>query len=236
MNVSHFVVTADHGFLYQHEPPAESDFASITEPPGTLKFDRRFIVASAACADPRLKSFAAAELGLKGQLCFAFPKGIQRLRLQGSGSRYVHGGTTLQEIVVPALRIRKERASDVGRVEVDLVRTGQQITTGQVTVTFLQCDPVGEKRLPRELRATFFSGTGVPISESKTLKCDSKAEDSRQRESRVQFIFGHEAKEFNQQEVILRLEEPVAGTSHFAPYREFSFKLRRAFERDFDDL
>jgi hypothetical protein len=65
---------------------------------------------------------------------------------------------------------------------------------------------------------------------------DSTAEDARQRERREQFIFGHEAKDFNQQEVVLRLEEQVAGTSHFAPYREFHFKLRRAFERDFDDL
>ena len=236
MNVSHFVVTADHGFIYQHEPVAESDFLALAEPPGTLKFDRRFIVAPLIPDDPRLKRFTAAQLGLEGNLQFGFPKGIQRLRLQGSGSRYVHGGASLQEIVVPAIEVKKERTSDVGRVEVDILRTGQQITTGQVAITFLQSEPAGEKCLPREVRAGFFSKTGVQLSETKVLRFDSAADDARQRERREQFVFGREADQFNQQEVVLRLEEQVPGTAQFALYREVIFKLRRAFESDFDDL
>jgi uncharacterized protein (TIGR02687 family) len=73
MNVSHFLVTADHGFLYQHEPVAESDFLAIAEPPGTLKYDRRFIVAPIVSDDPRLKRFTAAQLGLTGNLQIALP-------------------------------------------------------------------------------------------------------------------------------------------------------------------
>jgi uncharacterized protein (TIGR02687 family) len=236
MNVSHFVVTADHGFLYQHEPVAESDFLTLAEPAGTLKYDRRFIVAPTIPEDARLKRFMAAQLGLVGTLQFAFPKGIQRLRLQGSGSRYVHGGASLQEVVVPAIEVKKERTSDVGRVEVDILRSGQQITTGQVAITFLQSAPAGEKCLPREVRAGFFSKTGVQLSDRRVLKFDSPAEDARQRERREQFVFGREADQFNQQEVVLRLEEQVPGTAQFAIYREFNFKLRRAFESDFDDL
>jgi len=128
MNISHFVVTADHGFLYQHTPVAESDFLTLAEVPGTLKYDRRFIVAPTIPEDARLKCFTAAQLGLAGKLQFGFPKGIQRLRLQGSGSRYVHGGASLQEIVLPAIEVKKERISDVGRVEVDTTDTGWKIT------------------------------------------------------------------------------------------------------------
>jgi uncharacterized protein (TIGR02687 family) len=236
MNVSHFLVTADHGFLYQHTPVAESDFLALAEPPGTLKYDRRFLVAPVLPEDARLKRFTAAQLGLASSLQFGFPKGIQRLRLQGSGSRYVHGGASLQEIVLPAIEVKKERTSDVGQVEVDILRSGQQITTGQVAITFLQNEPADEKCLPREVRVGFFSRTGVPLSDTKALKFDSPAEDARQRERREQFVFGRQADQFNQQEVVLRLETPVAGTAQFALYREFIFKLRRAFESDFDDL
>ena len=236
MNVSHFFVTADHGFIYQHEPLAESDFLAVSQPAGTLKFDRRFIVAPVIPDDPRFKRFTTAQLGLAGNLQIAFPKGIQRLRLQGSGSRYVHGGASLQEIVLPVIEVKKVRASDIGRVEVDIVRSGQQITTGQVTITFLQNEPAGEKCLPRELRAGFFSATGIQLSDTRLLKFDSSAEDARQRERREQFVFGREADQFNQQEVFLRLEEQVPGTAQLALYREFGFKLRRAFESDFDDL
>jgi hypothetical protein len=105
-----------------------------------------------------------------------------------------------------------------------------------VTITFLQSEPAGEKCLSRDLRAGFYSKTGVPISDVRMLKFDSSADDARQRERREQFVFGREADEFNQQEVILRLDEQVPGTTQFAPYREFVFKLRRAFESDFDDI
>ena len=194
------------------------------------------MVAPVIAEDARLKRFSASELGLLGNLQFAFPKGIQRLRLQGSGSRYVHGGTSLQEIVVPIIEVKKLRADDISRVEVDILRSGQQITTGQVTITFLQSEPAGEKCLPRELRAGFYSKTNVPISDVHALKFDSEADDARQRERREQFLFGHEAEQFNQQDVVLRLEEQVPGTSLFAPYKEISFKLRRAFESDFEDI
>lgn len=236
MNVSHFVVTADHGFLYQHTAVAESDFLPLDEPPSTLKYDRRFIVAASVPENSRIKRFSSSHLGLGGDLQFGFPKGIQRLRQQGSGSRFVHGGTSLQEIVVPVIEIKKERVSDLGRVDVDLLRSGQKITTGQVTITLLQTAPVDEKCQAREIRVGFFSKTGIRLSDSRILKFDSSAEDARQRERREQFVFGREADQFNQQEIILRLEEQVPGTVQFAIYKEWTFRLRRAFESDFDDL
>jgi uncharacterized protein (TIGR02687 family) len=236
VNANHFLVTADHGFLYQNEPVAESDFLEIPAPEGAVRFDRRFLVAPKIPSNPRLKTFSFSQLGLQGEGCVGFPKGIQRLRQKGSGSRYVHGGTSLQEVVVPVLKIRKDRASDTALVEVDIIRSGQQITTGQVTITFLQTEPVGEKCLPREIRAGFYSKTGVSLSESKSLRFDSTDEDARQRERREQFIFSREAEEFNQQEILLKLEEPIPGTAQTRIYREFPFKLRRAFESDFDDL
>ena len=236
MNVNHFVITSDHGFLYQNEPLAESDFLAFSEPPGTLKYDRRFVVAPSIPEDTRFKIFTSSQLGLAGDLSIAFPKGVQRLRLQGSGSRYVHGGTSLQEVVIPVIEVKKERDDNVAKVDVDILRAGQQITTGQVTVTFIQSEPIGERLLLREMRAGFFSKTGTQLSETKVMKFESMAEDVRQRERPEQFVFGKEADDFNQQEVYLRLEELIPNTAQWSPYREFPFKLRRAFESDFDDF
>jgi uncharacterized protein (TIGR02687 family) len=236
MNASHFIVTADHGFLYQHEPVAESDFLEVPDPNSTVQRQRRYVLAQGVSEDSRMCSFGAEALGLGGGFCFSFPKGIQRLRLQGAGSRYVHGGTSLQEVVLPLLEVKKLRASDVAKVDVDILRTGQQITTGQVSITFVQGQPVGEKCLGRELRAGFYSKTGVPISEVKTLTFGSSADDARRRERKEQFVFSREADAFNQQEIELRLEELVTGTTQYAPYREFRFTMRRAFESDFDEI
>ena len=236
MNVNHFLITSDHGFLYQNEPLAESDFMAYTAPEGTLKFDRRFVAAPSIPEDSRFKIFSAPQLGLGGDLKFAFPKGVQRLRLQGSGSRYVHGGTSLPEIVIPVIEVKKEREDNVEKVDVDILRAGQQITTGQVTVTFIQSDPVGDGMLPRVLRAGFLSKSGVRLSEMKLLRFESAATDVRQRERGEQFVFSKETDSFNQQDVMLTLEEPIPNTTQWSPYKEFAFKLRRSFESDFDDL
>jgi hypothetical protein len=77
---------------------------------------------------------------------------------------------------------------------------------------------------------------GVLLSDSKSLRFDSTAADVRQRERVVRFVFSREADAFNNQDIVLRLEEAIPGTSQFAPYTEFSYRLRRAFESDFDDV
>jgi hypothetical protein len=236
MNFSQFIITADHGFLYQNETLSETDFVELPQPDRSLKYDRRFVVAPGIPANPGWKCFHASALGINGEVSCAFTKGLQRQRLQGSGSRYVHGGTSLQEIVIPALIVKKERISDVSRVSVAMLRSSQTVTTGQVSVAFYQAEPIGEKMLGRELRGGFYSQGGVLLSDTKLMLFESTETDARKRERAEQFIFTKEAENYNHQEIVLRLEESVVGTSHWAPYQDYSFRLRRAFESDFDEF
>ena len=83
-----------------------------------------------------MKIFSSAQLGVGGEWSAAFPLSLGRFPLQGSGKRYVHGGLSLQEVVVPVVKIHKARADDTGRVEVELLRVPNKITTGQVAVSF----------------------------------------------------------------------------------------------------
>ena len=71
--------------------------------------------------DPAFATFQADQLGLDSELEVQIPKSIHRLRLAGSGSRFVHGGATLQEIVVPVLSVNKKRRSDVRPVNVKIL-------------------------------------------------------------------------------------------------------------------
>ena len=74
------------------------------------------------------------------------PKSINRLRLKGSGSRFVHGGASLQEVVIPILKINKKRQSDVSTVEVDILRgSSSVITSGQLAVALYQAQPVNRQ-------------------------------------------------------------------------------------------
>lgn len=236
INFSTMLVTADHGFLYQDRPLEDPDFLVLEEPVPTESLHRRFISDHVPDGSGKLLAFSYAQLGLVGEGTISFPKGVQRLRQQGSGSRFVHGGVSLQEVVVPVIEVRKERTNEITRVGVDVVRAATQITSSQVAVTFVQSEPVGERCLMLNLRVGFFSKSGVLLSDIKSLRFDSSDADARQRERVVRFLFSKEADAFNNQDITLRLEESISGTSQFAPYADFSYRLRRAFESDFDDV
>lgn len=235
-NASNVIVTADHGFIYQDRKLAESDFLS-QEPAGTEieARNRRFVVGRGLQKGSGFKHFTAAQLGLTGSHEFLFPKSINRLRVQGSGARYVHGGTSLQEVVVPVLKINKKRQGDVKKVTVEFIGSGSgTITTGQLTVVLYQKEPVTEKVQPRNLRAGLYTEAGDLISDQHELTFDFTSENERDRERRVRFALTSAADAANGQTVVLKLEEPVVGTGYHQPYASQRYMVRRSFTKDFD--
>ena len=48
-----------------------------------------------------MEFFTSESLGLSEGLQILIPKGVSRLKRKGSGSRFVHGGAILQEVVTP---------------------------------------------------------------------------------------------------------------------------------------
>jgi uncharacterized protein (TIGR02687 family) len=235
-NASNVLVTADHGFIYQNHPLQDSDFLS-TQPEGNevLYTDRRFVLGRGLVEHASFKTLQPKQLGLKGDLQVQIPKSINRLRLKGSGSRFVHGGATLQEVVIPVISINKKRQSDVGRVEVELIGGGgKTITTGQLAVVLYQTESVTEKRQPRKLRAGLYTLEGESISDTHQLTFDMASENPREREVSVRFILSRKADSFNNQQVELRLEEPVEGTTHFSRYHAVRYTIRRSFTSEFD--
>ena len=175
------------------------------------------------------------DVGLGGDIEIQIPKAINRLRLQGSGSRYVHGGASLQEIIIPLVRINKKRVSDISFVDVDILKgTSNSITTSQFSVIFYQRQSVTEKRKARTLRAGVYTKAGELISDSHDLVFDLTNELEREREKAVQFILTKKADDANNQEVFLKLEEPISGTSHCKGYRTERYLIKRSFSGDFE--
>jgi len=235
-NVTNMLVTADHGFIYQNCALEESDYLGA-EPSGDeiVDRDRRFILGKGLAEGSSFKKFSAADVGLTGDTEMLIPKSINRLRRQGASSRFVHGGASLQEVVVPVLQINKKRRSDLRLVEVDILRGGSSvITSGQLGVAFYQEQPVSDKVHPRTMRAGIYTEAGELISDSHELTFDLTSDNPRERELKVRFVLTRAADEANGQEVVLRLEEKESGTSHYVEYKSLPYTMRRSFASDFD--
>jgi len=235
-NASNLLVVSDHGFIYQNRAIDDSDF-STAEADGDLILyrDRRFVLGKGLRDIPGLRKFSSVELSLSGDVEVQIPKSISRLRLKGSGSRFVHGGSALQEVIIPVIQINKKRQSDITIVEVDILRGSSTIiTAGQLAVVLYQSQPVTDKVQPRYLRVGIYSLENELISDCHNLKLDLLAENPRERELQVRFVLSRKADDVNGQEVVLRLEEKVSGTTHYKEYKSLRYQMRRSFTSDFD--
>jgi uncharacterized protein (TIGR02687 family) len=235
-NANNLLITTDHGFIYQNRAIDESDFLG-TEATGTnvLFRDRRFVIGKGLHDNPGLRKFSSRQLGLKGDVDVLIPKSINRLRLKGSGSRYVHGGASLQETILPVLLINKKRQSDTSIIDVDILRGATSIiTSGQFSAVFYQVQPSSVKVQARTLRAGIYTQAGDLVSDSHEVTFNMESENPRDREVQLRFILTRQADQANGQEVILRLDEQVSGTTHFREYKSARYLVRRSFTSDFD--
>lgn len=234
-NANNILITADHGFIYQNKTLEDSDFLANDVKGSVLYNDRRFVLGKGLKSSAALKGFTAEQLNLAGEVGSVIPKGIQRLRLSGSGSRFVHGGATLQETVIPVISINKKRKSDTAAVEVDVLRGGTSvITSGQLSVTLYQAEAVTDKVQPKRLRVGLYTDKGKLISDSHDVLLDLNSENPREREMKLRFVLTHDADSANNQEVLLKLEEPVTGTNQYKEYKHLAYTIRRSFTSDFD--
>ena len=233
-NATNILVTADHGFLYQDTALADTFYLS-TKPQGDelVVMNRRYVLGRELKDDPAFRTFEPDQLGLGSDLQVQIPKSIHRLKLPGAGSRFVHGGATLQEVVVPVLRVNKKRKSDIRPVNVEVLPETDKITTGQLVVKLLQTEPVSDKIQPRTLRAGIYVGDTL-ISNQPELVFDQPSDDKRDRYQNVRMLLSQDANEFNNRTVEFRLEEQIPHTTQWRVYQRAQYLLRRSFTSDFD--
>lgn len=102
------------------------------------------------------------------------------------------------------------------------------------TFIFYQSEPVTEKVQARRLRVGLYAADGELISDSHDLTFDLTSENARERELKVRLLLSKQADNYNQQQIMLKMEEPISDTSQYKEYKSVPFMLRRSFTSDFD--
>ena len=236
MNGTNMLITSDHGFLYQHDHLSDSDFNDFAPEGASInKISRRYVIGKNLSKSETLMFFTSSQLGLTGDYEVIIPKSINRLRVQGAGSRFVHGGASLQEVVIPVIEINKKRKSDIDYVDIDVLGGSKNITSNQFGINFYQRQPIVEKMQPRQIIACFYSNSNKPISDSVILHFNSEEKDSAAREKRHVFTFVSDAIQYNNLEVELRLEEPIEGMTIKKLYQRHQYHMMISFGSEFDE-
>lgn len=228
-------ITADHGFLFQDRELDDSGYLS-TEPQGDEIHDRdrRRVIGRGLKVDPAFRHFTPAQLGLSSDYEVLIPKGTKRMKLQGSGARYVHGGATLQEVVVPVISVTYEDSGKtaVRPVNVTIQQKSPNITTGILAVEIHQSEPVSDKVHARKLQAGIYLGDEL-LSNEVMLNFNSESTDPSARYVAARMSLRTEADQHNNKDVELRLEEQIPNTAQWRLVTKAVYKLKRSFQADF---
>jgi len=237
MNGNNMFVTADHGFIYQHNELEDSDF-SVSNHTGMIwKENRRFVIGTDITNDNATKAFKGEDLGIESNIDVLIPKSINRLRVKGAGSRFIHGGASLQEIVIPLIKISKTRQNTTSQVDIDIIKSTDRITTNILAVSFIQTNSASEQVLPRTIRAVIRAEDGEDLSDQFKYIFDIEEGSERQREVKHRFQLSSKASgKYKNQRVKLILEEPVDGTTKWKHYQDYYYTLNISFTNDFDDF
>ncbi|WP_394194961.1 BREX-1 system phosphatase PglZ type A [Microbacterium foliorum] len=234
-DVGAIFVTADHGFLFQDRELDPAGYLSA-EPQGDEIHDRdrRRVIGRGLKADSAFRHFTPEQLGLSSDYEVLIPKGTKRLKLQGSGARYVHGGATLQEIVVPVISVTYTDSgkSTVRPVNIAIQQKSPNISTGVLAVDIHQSEPVTDKVQGREVRAGIYLGDEL-LSNHVLLKFISESNDPRERFVPARMALRSEADAHNNEDVELRLEEQIPNTTQWRIVTKAVYKLKRSFQMDF---
>ncbi len=241
MNIYHVVITSDHGFIYQNEVLQESDFSDAQVEGEVTKYNRRFVLGTRLTANNTVVKFVARKLGINSDVDVLIPKGINRLRVQGAGSRFVHGGATLQEVVTPVLFIAKKKSDTTTKVDIDILnKTNNRITTNIHQVKFYQQQPIGDGVIERSIKASFAIVNGDDLNDRQVISdvfsytFDAASKRSEEREVQKKFTLSTNIKK--SQNVYLLIEEKVEGSNKWNIILKYPYSLNLAMENDFDDF
>lgn len=230
-------ITADHGFLYTYSPLTEDDKVSKESWNGNeVNYSRRHSIMRGETKPEYLQPIKF--LNGKTEFSAYAPKGNVRIKTYGSGLNFVHGGMSLQEMVVPLIdyhflrndykQYRKNKSQiDTKPVEITLLSANRKISNMIFSLNFFQKDAVGDNREAAVYSIYFTDSTGTVVSDTAKIIADKISSDAQERTFRCNFNL--KSMQFDSKEIYYLVIANEDGVQ--MPQRE-EFQIDIAFAVD----
>ena len=188
-------ITADHGFLYTYSPLSEDAKVDKTTPSEQdVEIDRRYLITRKGAKPDFLLPVKFMDDGYDA---FA-PRESVRIKKKGGGLNFVHGGISLQEMVVPVIEYhylrndskayqRNKAKYDTKPVEVSLLSASRKISNMIFSLNFYQKDAVSDNRSAANYLLYFVDSDDKQISDTAKIIADKTNENGQERVFRCSF-------------------------------------------------
>lgn len=189
ISARHFIITADHGFIYKRDRIREYDKISGTELKG-FYVGKRYIIGRDPIEADGVKNYDISAFLSGASLNVAVPSGTSIFKTAGGGQNYVHGGASLQEMLIPVLDVRTAVGHQETRpAAIDFISTTKKITSLVQSLEFYQMEPVTDIVKEAVYRLFLVSEDNEKISNEVTLEAKSREPEAAKRISRLKFTF-----------------------------------------------
>jgi len=227
-------ITADHGFLYQRDTLPESDKIG-NEEMDTIEVKRRYMLSKEKRdVSGQLAIDLSSIVKNEQQLTAYVPNGTIRNRMQGTGVNFVHGGVSLQEVVVPLVAFKNKRAGQRGsqaiqKVDIRLTSTIRKITNSIFNLDFFQTEKVEDKMIPRTVVIYMADDKGNVLSNEETIIGDRSFDNPAERTFKLQFVLRSVAYDRNKTYYLV-----VKDTETGVVTEKVTFSINLGIVSDFD--
>ncbi len=194
---TNIIITSDHGFLYTYSPLTEDDKVDKTSFNSMdVDYGRRHAIMQKGVAPDYLMPVKF--LGGKSEFDGFAPRESIRIKMNGGGLNFVHGGISLQEMVVPVIEYRflrndsmeyKRNKSryDTKPVTISLLSANRKISNMIFSLNFYQKDAVCENREAATYLVYFTDSNGKQISDVQKIIADKISDNGSNRTFRCSF-------------------------------------------------
>jgi uncharacterized protein (TIGR02687 family) len=183
-NVARVLITADHGFIYSDKVIQEKDKEDLPPEDAVISHNRYAILKQKI--DPQIGyCFPLQNTTLfKNEDAYVLiPGTVNRYRKQGVGHQFVHGGGSLQEVVVPLIESTRKREEITNKVKPVLVNTKLKIVSNVLRIQILQEKKISRFEKERDIVAGIYKGSNF-VSNQVELTLNSTSDLPTERSYR----------------------------------------------------
>lgn len=171
-NVTEVYVTSDHGFLFNDIVFAEKDKHKIEEE--TLERSSRYYLTTSNKEVNGIIKFPLDEVSAMvnvGDVFVAVPQGTNRLAAPSGGYMFTHGGAAMQEIIIPVITSRQERADNKQPVGVMVLDRKLSMQASRLRFKLLQTEAVSMDMKERIINVALYYNDEA-VTPVKTIPLD----------------------------------------------------------------
>lgn len=190
LQISNFYITADHGFIFRRNTVMESDKYGGIVGLHPTETNKRYVITD----DPSMSIPYTLEFPLSGDqegYRVILPYSYDLFKTQGSGLQYIHGGASLQEIVVPIIHIGELRAAKnkdaVTPVGVRLKSVTRKVTNRSFALEFEQTEKAEGTKQAISCETYMVDEDGNKVSGTYPFVAASTSDDPQARVTSIRF-------------------------------------------------